>query len=94
MRTECCGVAIEADQRFCPQCGYEARIERTHYLECPCCGDDGAASDENGEFYDGQVLICGCPGWVSVDEDDDPWINNGDAPCPKCDIAAPAAEQE
>ena len=56
------------------------------YLECPCCGDEGAASDGEGGFFDGQPLICGCPGWVSVDadEDDDPWINNGDAPCPRC----------
>ncbi len=29
------------------------RAERL-YLECPCCGDDGAESDANGEFYDGQ----------------------------------------
>lgn len=56
------------------------------YLECPCCGDDGAASDGEGGFYDGQSLMCGCPGWVSVhaDGDEDPWINNGDAPCSKC----------
>ena len=56
------------------------------YLECPCCGDDGAAADGEGWFFDGQPLICGCSGWVSVnaDEDDDPWINNGDAPCPRC----------
>lgn len=56
------------------------------YLECPCCGDNGAASDGEGCFYDGQALICGCPGWVSVDADgsDDPWINNGDAECAKC----------
>jgi hypothetical protein len=29
-------------------------------------------------------LMCGCPGWVSVDEDGDAWINNGDAECKKC----------
>jgi hypothetical protein len=53
------------------------------YLECPCCGDDGAASDGEGSFYDGQSLICGCSGWVSVGEDlEDVWINNGDDPCP------------
>jgi hypothetical protein len=55
-------------------------------LECPCCGGDGAESDSKGEFYDGQPLICGCPGWVSVGEEDDdydegPWINNGDDLC-------------
>ena len=51
------------------------------YLECPCCGDDGAASDAEGCFYDGQSLICHCVGWVSVDEDGEAWINNGDG-CP------------
>lgn len=56
------------------------------YLECPCRGDNGAASDGEGCFYDGQALICGCPGLVSVDSDgdEDPWINNGDAPCQRC----------
>lgn len=55
------------------------------YLECPCCGDDGAESDADGLFYDGQPLRCGCAGCVSVDGDGDEswaWINNGDAPCP------------
>ena len=27
MITECCGVAIADDHRFCPKCGYEARVE-------------------------------------------------------------------
>jgi hypothetical protein len=58
----------------------EPRTERT-YLECPCCGDDGAQSDDRGLFHDGQPLICGCPGLVSYDGEDDPWINNGDTPC-------------
>jgi Zn ribbon nucleic-acid-binding protein len=26
MTTECCGVAIAVDHRFCPKCGYEARV--------------------------------------------------------------------
>lgn len=58
------------------------------YLECPCCGCEGAESDAEGLFHDGQALMCGCPGWVSVssDEDDGPWINNGDEPCPQCDV--------
>ena len=51
------------------------------YLECPCCGEEGAESDADGCFTDGQALICGCPGWVSVSEDEEPWINNGDTPC-------------
>ena len=58
------------------------------YLECPCCGDDGAVSDELGDFYDGQQLICGCAGWVSIDEDDGPWINNGDEQCPNTNCQA------
>ena len=57
------------------------------YLECPCCGDDGAMADPStGYFTDGQPLICGCAGWVSVVSDhhgdDGVWINNGDEPCP------------
>ena len=60
--------------------------ERT-YLECPCCGCEGAESQHDGLFSDGQALICGCPGWVSVDEDE-AWINNGDLPCRKCEADA------
>ncbi len=58
------------------------------YLECPCCGGDGAVSDGVGRFFDGQPLICGCPGWISLDADgdDEPWINNGDAVCVPCGI--------
>jgi len=52
------------------------------YLECPCCGDDGAESDEQGLFADGDSLICGCNGWVSVDRETDPYITLGDEPCP------------
>lgn len=51
------------------------------YLECPCCGDDGAVSDARGRFADGQPLICGCRGWVSVDGESEPMINNGEEPC-------------
>ena len=52
-------------------------------LECPCCGDIGAESDRDGLFTDGQPLLCGCSGWVSVsaDGDEEPWINNGDERC-------------
>lgn len=53
------------------------------YLECPCCGDEGAESDEDGCFTDGQPLMCGCVGHVSAAADDeDPWIHSGDDPCP------------
>ena len=54
------------------------------YIECPCCGDDGAESDIEGYFYDGQLLTCGCRGWLSVDEDGDVWANLVDEPCEKC----------
>ena len=40
-------------------------------LECPRCGCEGAEADARGEFYDGQPLICGCPGHVMVDGDPD-----------------------
>lgn len=57
------------------------------YLECPCCGGEGATADDAGLFYDQQPLTCGCPGWVCVEEDDEPWISVGeeDDPCPHCD---------
>jgi hypothetical protein len=61
-------------------------------LVCPCCGDDGAVSDASGYFTDGQPLTCGCPGMVSVDTESDPFINNGDEPCPKC--AAPSVSAD
>ena len=59
------------------------RREHLVYLECPCCGDNGAISDADGYFTDGQSLICECAGWVSVSHDNDPWINNGDDACPE-----------
>jgi hypothetical protein len=55
--------------------------ETARYMECPCCGCEGAEADEHGEFYDGQPLICGCNGHVSVDPDG-MHISIGDDPCP------------
>lgn len=55
--------------------------EHATTLECPCCGDDGAVADANGEFHDGQRLVCGCNGLVSVDADD-VYISIGIDPCP------------
>jgi hypothetical protein len=54
------------------------RNELTWTLECPCCGDDGAYADPNGQFADGQPLVCGCDGHVTVDEDDGPrvWVRD------------------
>ena len=49
-------------------------------LECPTCGDVGAVAEADGCFCDGQPLICGCPGWVSVDSESEPFINAGDEP--------------
>lgn len=41
------------------------------YLECPCCGEDGAVSDKDMMFQDGQNLICACDGFVVTDDEDD-----------------------
>ena len=55
-------------------------------IECPCCGDVGAESDSSGLYSDGQALVCGCPGQVSLDTETDPYIQiHDDEPCPKCD---------
>ena len=61
------------DLHFCHTCGRPVSIRLT--LECPSCGDEGAVSDAEGMFTEGQPLICGCLGSVSVDEDDGPWIS-------------------
>jgi len=29
LTTECCGVVLEVESRFCPKCGWECRIRRT-----------------------------------------------------------------
>ena len=62
----------------------EPRQQEPTTLECPCCGDDGAVSDAEGCFYDGQSLVCGCPGHVSCDSESEPYISNGDEPCLMC----------
>lgn len=59
--------------------------DTTVYLECPCCGSEGAWGDREYGFRDGDPLTCGCPGTVRVDEDGDVWINNGDEPCSQCE---------
>ena len=50
------------------------------YLECPCCGDEGAYPHEDGYYYDGDPLACGCNGSVHADEGE-AWINLNDEPC-------------
>lgn len=53
-----------------------------NYLECPCCGDVGANAHDDGYFYDGDTLVCGCNGSVLADEDE-AWISiNYEEPCP------------
>ncbi len=47
-------------------------------IECPCCGDDGATSDADGFFYDGQELECGCDGHVSCCFEIEPYIRAWD----------------
>jgi hypothetical protein len=65
-----------------------AEPEEQDGLECDCCGDAGAYPDADGLYGDGQELVCGCPGWVSIDDVDEPpvaWINDdSDEPCRKC----------
>ena len=55
-----------------------------YYLECPCCGCEGAESDDEGLFYEDQPTLCGCAVWVSVDDDvaDLSWDDS--EPCPVC----------
>lgn len=51
------------------------------YLECPCCGDEGAESDANGYFLDGQKLICACNGNVCCDSETEPYVLVDDCDC-------------
>lgn len=57
-------------------------------LECPCCGDVGAVADSDGRFWDGQELVCGCPGQVSCDVETEPDISIGDLECVACKLRA------
>jgi len=50
-------------------------------IECPCCGAIGAISDKDGLFSDGQPLVCGCKGMVSLDAETEPDINIDDCDC-------------
>jgi hypothetical protein len=40
MVTECCGVRIARDWRFCPKCGHEARCRPAVAPRCPKCRHD------------------------------------------------------
>ena len=62
-------------------------MSETIYLPCYCCGSsEGAVSDERGYFYDGQPLICGCDGHVSLDSESDPdVVTDDDCPCDRED---------
>jgi len=50
-------------------------------LECTCCGDVGAVPDEDGCYHDGQPLVCGCDGHVSMDAESPPYVSAHDCPC-------------
>jgi hypothetical protein len=67
----------ELDKRRQPP----SRVERVRYLECPCCGEEGAEADKDGMFTDGQPLICGCDGNVTCDNENEPEINAYDCVC-------------
>ena len=59
----------------------EAMTSTVTFIECPCCGDDGAESNAEGYYYDGQPLICGCAGHVSCDSENEPDILIGECDC-------------
>ena len=76
------GLWLEA--RFDPVEGdiaMPAKPMRVQYLECPCCGNEGAEADKDGLFTDGQPLICGCTGCVTCDSENEPEINAYDCGC-------------
>lgn len=50
-------------------------------LECPCCGDDAAWGYPADMVYDGQPLACGCSGHVSVDSENEPFVNVWECDC-------------
>jgi hypothetical protein len=55
-------------------------------IECPCCGWVAA----EGVCQDGQHLLCGCNGFVSLCSETEPYIVIMDEDCPptaKCDIS-------
>lgn len=47
-------------------------------IECPCCGDIALSGRW---FIDGSALICGCNGSLSVDSENEPYVNIGDCDC-------------
>ena len=39
------------------------------WVDCTCCGAVAGYDNEHGEFIDGTLLLCGCDGYLIVDED-------------------------
>lgn len=56
------------------------------YLECPCCGEEGAFPTM---YEDGDPTICGCGGQVSADGEGAYISIHSEEECPKC--SAPSA---
>ena len=54
------------------------RMEPAACVECPCCGWLAA----EGLCEDGQPLLCGCAGQISLCAETEPWANIGDEECP------------
>lgn len=50
-------------------------------MECPCCGYDAAHGMKGELVSDGQELLCGCKGWISVDSESEPSVNAYDCDC-------------
>jgi len=51
-----------------------------NYMECPCCGCEGAIGPE---YYDGDPLECGCAGQVSCSEGEAYIAIDTSESCPK-----------
>ena len=47
-------------------------------IECPCCGDDACYGQDGELVTDGQPLMCGCKGHMSVDSESEPeaWVDD------------------
>lgn len=50
--------------------------ESNDYIECPCCGETAAVPDDDGLYYYGQLVICGCIGLhIACDAETPPYVS-------------------
>jgi hypothetical protein len=59
---------------------FEKLRDSLRYLECPCCGDEGAFPTL---YEDGDPTVCGCGGTIKADGEE-AYISIDDEDCPKC----------